>query len=140
MAPTIVVEEGKPILTVTCPGGAIIPTALLQVMLNVLELDMDMQTALEVARIQNVAYTEADENNIFTGDGSTHKLISVEKWAGGLSDEVVQQLTDKNYSVFKFSADGVTHVYGITINYDSDGKATMTGGADNRRDGVAMAY
>ena len=105
-----------------------------------MDFDMDIQTALEVTRIQNVAYTEADENNIFTGDGSTHKLISVEKWAGGLSNEVVNQLTDKNYSVFKFSSDGVTHVYGITIKYDSNGNATYTGGADNRRDGVAMAY
>jgi len=140
MAPTIVVQDGKPVLTVTCPGGAIIPTALLQVMLNVLELDMGIQQALEVARIQNLPYTPSDDSFMIAGDGTTHKLMTVENWAGGISEDVYDGLFAKNYDVAEFDADGVTHVYGIAINYDSNGKATYTGGADNRRDGIAMAY
>ena len=50
MTPTIVLESGKPVLTVAAPGGAWIGVAILQVLLNVLEWGMTMQEAVEAPR------------------------------------------------------------------------------------------
>jgi len=50
MAPTIVSENGKPVLTVAAPGGAWIGVAILQVLLNVLDWGMTMQEAVQTPR------------------------------------------------------------------------------------------
>jgi len=50
MSPTIVFEDGKPVMTVGAPGGAWIGVALLQVLLNVLDFGLSMQQAVAAPR------------------------------------------------------------------------------------------
>ncbi len=51
MSPTIVSKDGKPLLILGSPGGSRIITTVLQVLLNVLDHDMNIQTAVNAPRI-----------------------------------------------------------------------------------------
>ncbi|WP_018654952.1 gamma-glutamyltransferase [Actinomadura flavalba] len=50
MAPTIVLEKGRPKLAVGTPGGSTIITTVLQILLNRIDLGMDLPTALAAPR------------------------------------------------------------------------------------------
>jgi gamma-glutamyltranspeptidase/glutathione hydrolase len=52
MCPTIVFENGEPLLTLGAAGGAAIPAATSQVILNVLEYGMDLPAAYAEPRVQ----------------------------------------------------------------------------------------
>lgn len=53
MSPTIVLKDGKPFLITGAPGGSNIITAVLQVILNVLEFKMNVRDAVEMPRIHH---------------------------------------------------------------------------------------
>src|SRR5690606_30869780 len=50
MAPTIVLEDGEPLLAVGTPGGSTIITTVLQVLVNRLDLGMDLPEAIAAPR------------------------------------------------------------------------------------------
>ncbi len=51
MAPTIVLREGRPFMTVGSPGATRIISALAQIIMNIVDYKMDIQTAIEAPRI-----------------------------------------------------------------------------------------
>jgi gamma-glutamyltranspeptidase/glutathione hydrolase len=51
MTPTIVLKDGRPFLVLGAPGGSRIITAVLQVMLNVLDFHMNVQDAIDFPRV-----------------------------------------------------------------------------------------
>jgi gamma-glutamyltranspeptidase/glutathione hydrolase len=51
MTPTIVLKDGKPFLVLGAPGGSRIITAVLQVMVNVLDFHMNVQDAIDFPRV-----------------------------------------------------------------------------------------
>lgn len=53
MAPTVVLKDKKPYLVIGAPGGSIIPGAIFQVILNVLDFGMSIQTAVDFPRIHH---------------------------------------------------------------------------------------
>jgi gamma-glutamyltranspeptidase/glutathione hydrolase len=53
MAPTIILRDGKLFMTAGAPGGSRIPTAVLQVMLNVFDFGMNVQDAVDAPRIHH---------------------------------------------------------------------------------------
>ena len=53
MTPTIVLKDEKPFLVVGSPGGSTIITTVLQVILNVIDFHMDVQTAVNMPRIHH---------------------------------------------------------------------------------------
>ncbi|MCL2714681.1 MAG: gamma-glutamyltransferase [Alphaproteobacteria bacterium] len=53
MAPTIVLQEGQPVLVTGSPGGSRIISAVLQVIVNVLDFDMDIKSAVAAARLHH---------------------------------------------------------------------------------------
>jgi gamma-glutamyltranspeptidase / glutathione hydrolase len=53
MAPTILLRDGKLFMTVGAPGGSRIPTAILQVILNVVDFGMNVQDAVDAPRIRH---------------------------------------------------------------------------------------
>src|SRR6266571_1780537 len=53
MVPTIVLKSGKPFLVLGAPGGSRIITAVLQVMLNVIDFGMNLQDAIDFPRIHH---------------------------------------------------------------------------------------
>ncbi|WP_433325237.1 gamma-glutamyltransferase [Spirillospora sp. CA-294931] len=50
MAPTLVLEDGRPLLAVGSPGGSTIITTVLQILVNRLDLGMDLPAALAAPR------------------------------------------------------------------------------------------
>ncbi len=53
MSPTIVVRDGKPFLVLGAPGGPRIVTAVLQVLLNVIDFRMNVQDAVDAPRFHH---------------------------------------------------------------------------------------
>jgi gamma-glutamyltranspeptidase/glutathione hydrolase len=53
MCPTILALNGKPCVIIGCPGGRAIPTAVLQVILNVVDFRMDIARAIARPRIHH---------------------------------------------------------------------------------------
>ncbi|HSR18990.1 MAG TPA: gamma-glutamyltransferase, partial [Ignavibacteriaceae bacterium] len=53
MTPTIVLKDDKPFLIAGSPGGSTIITAVLQVIMNVIDFGMDMQEAINAPRIHH---------------------------------------------------------------------------------------
>ena len=53
MAPTIVLKDGKPVLVTGSPGGSRIISAVLQVIVNVLDYDMDVAAAVAAPRLHH---------------------------------------------------------------------------------------
>jgi gamma-glutamyltranspeptidase/glutathione hydrolase len=53
MTPTIVLRDGKPFLVLGAPGGSFIITAVLQVMLNVVDFGMNVQDAVDAPRVHH---------------------------------------------------------------------------------------
>jgi len=53
MTPTIVLKDGKPFLVTGSPGGSRIITAVLQVIVNVIDRGMDIATAVSAPRLHN---------------------------------------------------------------------------------------
>jgi gamma-glutamyltranspeptidase/glutathione hydrolase len=62
MAPTIVLENGRPLIAIGSPGGSTIITTVLQILLNRIDLGMDLPTALAAPRAtqRNTAATFAE--------------------------------------------------------------------------------
>jgi gamma-glutamyltranspeptidase/glutathione hydrolase len=53
MTPSIVLNNGKPILVVGSPGGSTIITSVIQVILNVIEFDMSIRDAVSLPRFHH---------------------------------------------------------------------------------------
>jgi gamma-glutamyltranspeptidase / glutathione hydrolase len=66
MSPTIVLQDGRPKLTVGSPGGATIITTVLQILLNRLDFGMTLPDAIAAPRAsqRNAARTEAEQGFI----------------------------------------------------------------------------
>ena len=116
MSPIIFLSEERPVLVAGSAAGPRIITAVAQVVLNVLEHGMDIQAAIEAPRFH------------YDGDD-----VHVE---GRIGEDVTQGLTDLGYRVSVHQ--DVTFLFGgvhaITVGPDG-----VHGGADPRRDGVAVA-
>ena len=64
MSPTIVLKDGKPVLSIGAPGGAWITVAILQVLLNILEFGMGVQEAVSAPRFSATSNTIDISNRI----------------------------------------------------------------------------
>ena len=140
--PTIILKDGKPFATLGSPGSMRIPAAILQVALNMMEFGMDIQSAINADRTYNYAVSTADSNSMSGGaTHKTHKLLYLE--TSQLDAATVNALKAKNYYIVEYKKTNLYFggVQGIKFNYDNNGNFTsITGGADPRRDGKALAY
>ena len=119
IAPTIVLKGGRPFMTLGTPGATRIVSALAQIIMNVVDFGMPMDDAIEAPRIHALGKTLHAEGRI------PADVIEALKALGH---------TVKTYPDFDNYFGGAQ---GILI----DARARrLTGGADSRRDGVAMGY
>jgi gamma-glutamyltranspeptidase/glutathione hydrolase len=119
MTPTIILKNGKPFLSVGSPGATRIISALTQIIVNVVDFRMNIQDAIEAARI-----------HCMTGD------IFMES---RFPKEVQDSLTAKGH---KLNIRGAVDLYfggaqGVMIDPAS---GMLYGAGDPRRDGVAIGY
>jgi gamma-glutamyltranspeptidase/glutathione hydrolase len=123
MTPTIVLkEDGSPFMTLGSPGGTRIFTTVVQVISNVIDHGMNIQEAIDAARI-----TDNLGNKIHYESGEM-----------GVAPEVIEALQAMGHEV---NDRGEWNLYfgGVQgIVYQEDG--TLHGGADPRRDGKALGF
>ncbi len=144
--PTIVMKDGSPVATFGSPGSTRIPSAVTQVCLNVLAFDMGMQEAIDAHRFYNWSVSQSDHQPILSAANpafryNNTKLIEME--VGGYQKATIDGLNSMHYYVNEYSEKALYFggVQGIMFNYDANGNlVSMTGGADPRRDGKALAY
>ena len=119
MSPTIVLKDGKPFLTIGSPGATRIITALSQILMNIIDHRMNIQEAIDAARI-----------HCMTGEIMMESRVP---------QEVQQALTSKGHklSVRKEMDLFFGGAQGVLIDPRT---GTLYGGADPRRDGFAAGY
>jgi gamma-glutamyltranspeptidase/glutathione hydrolase len=109
MTPTIILKDGKLFMTAGAPGGSRISTAVLQVILNVVDFGMNVQDAVDAPRVHHQWQPDT---------------LSLER---GISPDTVALLKSRGYDV-DYSAGVVLASVAAIVN---DG-AWLQGGSDGR--------
>ena len=112
MAPTIVLRDGKPVYALGSPGGSNIIPYVATTLVGLVDWKMDMQQAIAMPHLSNRFGTY----NIEAGTGA---------------EALVKDLEALGYTVKAGELNSGLH--GIAL-----GKGELTGGADPRREGVAL--
>jgi gamma-glutamyltranspeptidase / glutathione hydrolase len=117
MVPTIVLKNGKPFMALGAPGGTRIITAVLQVMLNVMDFGMNIQDAIDFPRVHHQWKPER---------------LDIER---GISPDTIAVLKKSGYHIEEAKPVVIARVEGILI----DG-GWLQGGNDERGAGKAVGY
>jgi len=113
MAPSIVLKDGDPVLTLGAPGGAWIAVAIAQVLVNILDWGMGVQEAISAPRFS-----------------ATSDAIDI---SNRIPRAVQREVEAMGYEVRRTAVSyAFAGVHGIT-NWDG----VLEGGADPQRDGLA---
>jgi gamma-glutamyltranspeptidase / glutathione hydrolase len=115
MTPTIVFENGEPVLTVGSPGGPTIITSVLQTIIHAIEYDMELKEAVEEPRI----YT----NN-----------LNSYRYEDGIGADTISELNAMGHK-FGPSPTTIGNVQSILIDREN---GTFKGVADSSRNGAAI--
>jgi gamma-glutamyltranspeptidase / glutathione hydrolase len=97
MTPTIVLKQGKPVLTVGSPGGARITTTVLEIIVNVIDHGMTLQEAVDAPRIHHqwLPDTLAAEPFALSADTASaltkmgYTVVPLEVWGAGNAAEAI---------------------------------------------------
>ncbi len=119
IAPTIVLKGDAPFLTIGTPGGTRIIGALAQILVNIIDFGMGIDQAIEAPRIHAYKKTLHAEGRI------PETVLETLKQRGH------RVKVHDNYDAYFGGAQGIL--------IDSE-TGELRGGADSRRDGVAMGY
>lgn len=139
LAPCQVFLGGRLFLTIGTPGGWGIPQTTLQMLLNVLDFGMDTQEAIEAPRFRCLV-SAAEQPTELTGSAGlpaeAGRELAVE---GRLSAEVLAELESYGHHIRRLPewTPAVGGGHGVKIDPDSGARI---GGADPRRDGVAIGF
>jgi gamma-glutamyltranspeptidase/glutathione hydrolase len=117
MVPTIIVKDGKPFLILGAPGGPVIITAVLQVILNVIDFGMNVQDAVDFPRVHQQWKPGR---------------LDMEK---GVSPDTIALLQRMGYAVQVGNPQVTARVEAIEIS-----DAWVQGGHDGRGPGKAEGY
>ncbi len=120
MSPLIVLKDGMPYMSIGSPGSMRIISAIVQTVINIIEFDMDIQSAIESPRVHH--YVGAD--------------MEIE---GAIGQDVIDGLKDLGYNptVYRNINLYFGGVQGVLIDLENN---ILYGGADPRRDGKANGY
>ena len=97
MTPTIIMKDGKPVLILGTPGGARIITTVLQIIVNVIDYGMDLQSAVDAPRIHHqwLPDTLAGEPMAITDPATRdltamgYEVVALQPWGTGNAAEVI---------------------------------------------------
>jgi gamma-glutamyltranspeptidase / glutathione hydrolase len=117
MTPVIAEKDGQLFLVAGSPGGSTIPTTVFQVIVNVIDFSMDIQTAINAGRFHHQWLPD---------------VISFEN--NSLDSMTIKQLTGMGHTLTPRPAIGSVNAILIT----PEGK--RTGGADKRGNNTAIGY
>lgn len=124
-SPIIVLKDGKPFMTIGTPGSNGIWQRIVQVIVNVVDFGMDIQSAITEPRM------------IYGGQAETGTEIKpLFKLEDRIPEATMNVLRAKGYEIVKVKDDG-GRVNGILIDPAS---GFRLGGADPREDGYAIGW
>ena len=117
MVPTIVLRDGKPFLVLGAPGGSTIISAVLQVIVNVIDFHMNVQEAIDFPRIHHQWRPDR---------------LDFER---GISPDTLALLKDMGYKIEEAHPSVLARVEAIEIS-----GGWLDGGHDERGPGKAAGY
>jgi len=117
MVPTIVLKDGKPYMVLGAPGGSRIITAVVQVMLNVIDFGMNIQEAIDFPRVHHQWKPDR---------------LDIER---GISPDTIVLLKQAGYNIEEAKPVVIARVEAILL---ADG--WLQGGHDERGSGKAVGY
>ena len=127
IGPAIVLRDGKPALAIGVPGGAQIPTGMLQVLLDRLALQRALAEAIGDTRVHYSTPFGRDDVEAFEAEQSfphtEAQALQARGWRVNLPEPVGTGRRFGGINAVELNADG-----------------TMTGFADPRRTNVAVGY
>ena len=97
MTPTIVLKDSKPVLVVGTPGGSRITTTVLEIIVNVIDYGMSLQTAVDAPRIHHqwLPDTLAAEPSALSAQTRQslidmgYNVVALERWGTGNAAECI---------------------------------------------------
>jgi gamma-glutamyltranspeptidase / glutathione hydrolase len=75
MSPTIITQDGRPVLILGTPGGSRIITTVLQTILNVVDFQMNVQEAVDAPRIHNQWLPDMTKTEPYALSPDTRKVL-----------------------------------------------------------------
>jgi gamma-glutamyltranspeptidase/glutathione hydrolase len=130
LTPTLVLKNGLPFMVLSTPGGDNQDQALLQVLLNIVEFDMNPQEAVEAARFDTQHYVSSfDDHEFLPGSLSVESRVSL---------KTIQELSSKGHKVKVQSEWGTLSAPTVVVFDNKTGVASA--GADPRRGRYAVAW
>ena len=130
LSPTLVLKNGAPFMVLSTPGGDNQDQALLQVLLNIIEFDMNPQEAVEAARFDTQHYVSSfDDHEFLPGSLNVESRVGL---------KTIQELSDRGHKV-KMQSDWGTLSAPTVITYDPK-TGVVAAGADPRRTRYAVAW
>ncbi len=119
IAPTIVLKDGKPFMTLGTPGGSRIISALAQIIINIIDFNMSMDDAIESPRVHCL-----------------NKVLHVE---GRIPVEIIEKLESMGHTI-KVHANFDKYFGGAQGILIDPKTRRLYGGADSRREGCALGF
>ncbi len=129
MAPTLLVKDGRPFMAVGSPGGSRIIGITLMVILGVVDWQLDVQQAIDLPRAFNRGRDVSEAEILYFDAPSLEALYG----RSGLVDSL--EAMGHRLLRPKQGYRGVGGVHAIVVE-----SGRVTGGADPRREGVALGY
>jgi len=124
-SPIIVLKDGKPFMTIGTPGSNGIWQRIVQVIINIVDFGMDIQSAITAPRM------------IYGGQAETGTQIKpLFKIEDRIPEATMNALRAKGYEIVKVNDDG-GRVNGIVID---PATGFRLGGADPREDDYAIGW
>lgn len=130
MSPTILVRDGEPLMALGSPGGSNIIGVTVSVILHVVDWGMDVQEAIDFPRALNRGRVESDLESLYFDDATLEALHGV--------TGTVEALREMGHALTapRPGSRGVGGVQAVRLRPDG----RIEGGADPRREGVAVGY
>ena len=130
LTPTLVLKGGQPFMVLSTPGGDNQDQALLQVLLNIIEFDMNPQEAVESPRFDTQHYVSSfDDHEFLPGSLNIESRVSL---------KIIQELSQKGHKVKVQSEWGTLSAPTVIVFDFKTGVASA--GADPRRSRYAVAW
>ncbi len=130
LSPTLILKDGAPYMILSTPGGDNQDQALLQVLLNIIEFDMNPQEAVEAPRFDTLHLVSSFDDHSFV-PGS----LNVE---ARFTEEVVKELKERGHKLKVQAAWGTPSAPTVIVYNAQTGVAAA--GADPRRSRYAVAW
>ncbi|HEU4869256.1 MAG TPA: gamma-glutamyltransferase family protein [Pyrinomonadaceae bacterium] len=130
LTPTLVLKNGAPFMVLSTPGGDNQDQALLQVLLNIIEFDMNPQEAVEAPRFDTQHYVSSfDDHEFLPGSLNVESRVGL---------KTIQELSQKGHKVKTQSEWGTLSAPTVIVFDTKNGVASA--GADPRRSRYAVAW